>query len=151
MGNFWSDRIAERRPQVQPRGAWWREPSDASVRPQEPRRDEYSTNQSTYTPEASARLNGGPERCPRCGSEDYVEVPLDVSYGGRSGMAETGVNLGKSKRCFGCRYPSFDSSGTLVRGMSGGKAKKQQVRQLGGGDVGSWGGEASWDSAQLIA
>lgn len=103
-----------------------------------------------YTPETSARLSAEEGRCPRCGSEDYVEVPLDVSYGGRAGVAETGVNLGKSRRCFACRYPSFDSSGTLVRGMSGGKADKRQVRQLGGGDIGSW-GDGTWESAQLIA
>lgn len=153
--SFWQDRLAERRPaQPQapqtPRGSWWQPPAVPSARPQEPISAPASPERGNYTPDTSARLSAAEDRCPRCGSEDYVEVPLDVSYGGRAGIAETGVNLGKSKRCFSCRYPSFDSSGTLVRKGSGAKAEKREVKQLGGGDVGSW-GDGSWDNAQLIA
>lgn len=80
-------------------------------------------------------------------------IPIDLSYGGRGGMAETGVNLSQHKQCFDCRYPSRNPSGEVVRsgGIQVEKADRRKVRQIGNGDTGSWRGQETFDSAPLIA
>jgi predicted nucleic-acid-binding Zn-ribbon protein len=157
---FWSDRVAEvQRQQVPPAprtpASWWQgegtqtapqPPQNAPGQPQPQLRHDYS-------PDTSQRLDAADEACPRCGSDDYLSVSLDPSYGGRTGIAQTGFNMSNAKRCFNCRYPGPDASGNIMR--KGAVAptkgvKRQEVRQAGGGLDGTW-SDASWDSAPLIA
>ena len=158
--NFWADKMAERRPQrpAQPQtpASWWQQgqPQKAPAPPPASPGAPARTQAYDYLPPTSERLEAAEERCPRCGSEDYLEVEMDVSYGGRAGLAQTGFNMSKNRRCFSCRYPNFNPSGEVVRGKTlptkGTKVDRRKVRQAGGGLDGIW-GEGSWDNAPLIA
>lgn len=157
--SFWGDKIAEARPPQpqQPqhvRTSWLdlpqtrtqptapQQPQNAPQQPQAPFSGEYLPPTSGYVQEAS-------ENCPRCNSEDYVLVPPDPEFGGvRAGVQQP-------RRCFACRYPGANPSGSLVaRGMAGSmkgtKVKTLDVRQAGGGLDGIW-SDSSWESAPLIA
>lgn len=160
--SFWGDVVAEVRSAQQPAAprtpaSWWQsgvtptapqQPQNAPGQPQSPA--SYS-----YAPGTSQRLEAADEVCPRCGSDDYLEVSLDPTYGGRTGIAQTGFNMGNAKRCFNCRYPGVDSSGNVMRKgavipSKGEQVKHMKVRQSGGGLDGTW-SDASWDNAPLIA
>lgn len=156
--NFWTDKLNELRPpqahRAPAQASWWQQglpQTPPGSRQIDPGRAQ-PTEPGDYAPGTSARLEAAPDSCPRCGSDDYVEVPIDLTYGGRAGLAETGINLSKNKRCFSCRYPNANPSGEVVRGKLPAQAKVQtrHVRQAGGGLDGTW-SDASWDDAPLIA
>lgn len=81
--------------------------------------------------------------CPRCGGDNYVEMRPSAEFGG--GMTAM------TKRCFDCRYPMFDASGEIIRGVGVAGQQRRDTRQLGGGKAGSWQGAATWDNAVLVA
>jgi hypothetical protein len=156
---FWAEKLAEARPQQAPApqapASWWQTGTNRTLpaRPQDaPGRPDTPPGHG-YAPETSQRLEAASERCPRCNSDDYLAVALDPSYGGRTGIAQTGFNMSAAKRCFNCRYPGVDPSGNVLRkgaAIQGSKVQTKRVRQAGGGLDGSW-TDASWDSAPLIA
>jgi hypothetical protein len=157
--SFWSEKVAEAKGHqpAPPRApaSWWQTGTNptASARPQDaPGRPDPASGYE-YSPGTSERLEAATERCPRCGSDDYLAVALDPSYGGRTGIAQTGFNMSQAKRCFNCRYPGVDPSGNVMRkgaAIQGSDVQTKHVRQAGGGLDGSW-SDASWDSAPLIA
>jgi hypothetical protein len=157
--SFWSEKIAEARPQqpvAQPTPAsWWQagQPQQPQQAPQDAAGRPVGQPSANYTPPTSQRLTAADEACPRCGSDDYLAVALDPSYGGRTGIAQTGFNMSNAKRCFNCRYPGIDPSGNVLRkgaAIQGSKVETKKVRQAGGGLDGSW-SDASWDNAPVIA
>jgi hypothetical protein len=159
MASFWAEKVAEARGQQQPvprtPASWWQTGTNqtAPARPQEAPGRPAAPVGYAYSPETSERLEAATEACPRCGSDDYLAVALDPSYGGRTGIAQTGFNMSQAKRCFNCRYPGVDPSGNIMRkgaAIQGSKVQTKKVRQSGGGLDGIW-TDASWDNAPLIA
>ena len=95
---------------------------------------------SQYLPPSSQSI----EHCPRCGSESYAELNVDLSYGGR---------LPQGKQCFECRYPFWNASGEVVRGARPSvqaDTVSLKVRQMGNPRAGSWKGAATYDAAPLV-
>lgn len=149
--SWWAEKIAGSRPPAprapQSQTAWWQPPRMPSSGLSEPPGAPASPSPSDYAPDASGYVQAALERCPRCGSDEYVEILVDATYGGRGG---------KTKRCFECRYPGIDPSGEVIRGRGGVRAKgtkleHRNVRQAGDASAGSWAGQATWDAAQVIA
>jgi hypothetical protein len=158
---FWSDKIAERTPaqpaRPQTPASWWQGTTNETPpqRPQDAPGQPQPQSGHNYAPPTSQRLDAGDEACPRCGSDDYLAVTLDPTYGGRTGMAQTGFNMSNAKRCFNCRYPGVDPSGNVMRKGAvipnqGKGVVHKEVRQSGGGLDGIW-SDASWENAPLIA
>jgi hypothetical protein len=157
--SFWGDKIAERqpaRPAPPPervRTSWLDLPQTRATQtaPQQPQNAPQQAQvppSGDYLPPTSGYVQEADELCPRCKSEDYVLVPPDAEFGGvRAGVVQP-------KRCFSCRYPGANPSGSLGRaGVAVGKGTKVrtlEVRQSGGGLDGTW-SDSSWDSAPLIA
>lgn len=154
--SFWADKIAETQaaappPPPPPRTSWLDLGRTNQTAPQQPQNAPQQAQvppSGDYLPPTAAVLQAEDERCPRCGSEEYVQVPPDAEFGGvRAGVVQP-------KRCFSCRYPGVNPSGSLGRpGMAsvkGTKVRTLHPRQAGGGLDGIW-SDSSWDSAPLIA
>lgn len=156
--SFWADKIAETQraapaPPPPPRTSWLdvAQPRTYQTAPQQPQNAPQQAQDPSgggYAPATAAVLQAEDEVCPRCKSEEYVKVPPDAEFGGvRAGVQQP-------KRCFSCRYPGANPSGSLGRaGVAvgkGTKVKTLEVRQSGGGLDGTW-SDSSWDSAPLIA
>lgn len=109
-------------------GAWWQQGGQRPVQRAQPQ------------PQYQQPVAVAEETCPRCGSEDYGEFQLDVSYGG---TVPPGVGALR-KQCFDCRYPMFNATGDLIRGKGaitkGTQMQSKRVRQIANGEVGSWDG-----------
>jgi hypothetical protein len=161
MMSFWAEKIAEMQPQQPTQRYVERQPTSwlglgqnainetAPQQPQNAPQQAQTPPGGNYAPPTSGYVQEADEVCPRCKSEDYVLVPPDAEFGGvRAGVQQP-------KRCFSCRYPGANPSGSLVRAgmggaMKGTKIKQLEVRQAGGGLDGIW-SDASWENAPLVA
>jgi hypothetical protein len=174
MSGFWEEKIQQVTPPpapAQPRntvapGAWWQQGTEhvqapQAVAPQQQYQQagvpaQPGQAQYEYAPELAESI-AATDRCPRCGSDEYAAVPVDLSFGGASygGAALLAETQGKLKKCFDCRYPQMDASGEIVKGkgISAVQAEKTtslRVRQGAAAKQGSTTLGTLFDNAPLI-
>jgi hypothetical protein len=169
--SFWADKIAESAPPPpppQPRnavapGAWWQQGTQHEQPAQAVAQQQYQpagqpvqqAQEYVYAPDTAAHLEAT-DNCPRCGSEEYAAVPVDLSFGGASygGAALLAETAGKLKKCFDCRYPQINATGDIIKGK--GIASKPEnmtnlrVRQGAGARQGSTTSATLFDNAVLV-
>src|SRR5580704_16133465 len=98
--SWWGERIAEMQPaqpvrQARPAPTSWLQLGQTTAQPTAPQQPQNAPQQAqtppsgNYLPPTSGYVQEADEVCPRCKSEDYVQVPPDAEFGGvRAGVVQ---------------------------------------------------------------